>query len=211
MVPPINDPRDGQQSRSPIRPSEMDSSKIQTDNQLSSDILNSGEDNETDADSDSSSSSSSSSSSNNDLKDFSSDDTVKDPTYEDPFYENCKAQSDSDVEQLPQAQLPGIQDFLQSAVDNQELFSINSPSPRVDDQPHSVGEHPSSVGEHPSSVGEQCPSVDVELRSSCRKRKAEPLLWKRNQSKLLKNKGMSCTSMSKTKKVYDAKKWVPYV
>ncbi|CAH2087600.1 unnamed protein product [Euphydryas editha] len=74
----------------------------------------------------SSSSSSSRSSSTNDLKDFSSNDSVKNPKYEDQFSENRKAQSDSDEEQPPQAQLPGIQDFLQAAVDNQELFNINS-------------------------------------------------------------------------------------
>ncbi|XP_060810218.1 uncharacterized protein LOC132904307 [Amyelois transitella] len=109
----------------------------------------------------------------------------------------------SEEEQQPQAQLPGIQDFPQSsAVDNQELFKIKSPLPRVDDQPP-------SVDEHPSSVDEQSPSVDVESRRKCGKRKAEPLLWKRNQSKLLKNKGMSYTSMSKSKKVYNAKKLGP--
>ncbi|CAG9830216.1 unnamed protein product [Diabrotica balteata] len=231
MIPPINDPRDEQQSSSTIRPSELDSIDIQTNNiiyheydangisslpdsQFSLDILNSVENNEdiqatspyhrifnkpslvikeTDSDSDSSSdessssssspssSSSSSSSSTNNLKDFSSDDSVKDPTYEDLFSENRKAQSDSDEEQQPQAQLPDIQDFPQSAVDNQKLLNINSPSPGVDDQPP-------SVDEHPSSIGEQSPSVDDESRSRCHKRKAEPLLWKRNQSKLLKNK-----------------------
>ncbi|CAG9835032.1 unnamed protein product [Diabrotica balteata] len=219
MISPINDPRDEQQSSSTIRPSELDSINIQTDNiiyheydangvsslpdsQLSLDILNSVENNEdiqttppnnrifnkpslvikeTDSDSDSSSdesssssssfssSSSSSSSSTNNLKDFSSDDSVKDPTYEDPFSENRKAQSDSDEEQQPQAQLPGIRDFPQSAVDNQKLLNINSPSPGVDDQPP-------SVDQHLSSIDEQSPSVDDESRSMCRKRKAEPLL-----------------------------------
>ncbi|CAG9827536.1 unnamed protein product [Diabrotica balteata] len=183
MIPPINDPRDEQQSSSTIQPSKLDSIDIQTDNiiyreydanDISSlpDIIK-----ETDSDSDSSSgessssssssssSFSSSSSSTNNLKDFSSDDSVKDPTYEDPFSENRKAQSDSDEEQQLQAQLPGIQDFPQSAVDNQKLLNINSPSPGVDDQPP-------SVDEHLSSIGEQSPSVDDESRSGCRKRKA---------------------------------------
>lgn len=181
---------------------------------------------ETDSDSDSSSGESSSSSSSSSssfsrsshstdsTKDFSSDDSVKDPTYEDPFSENRKVQPDSDDRQL-QAMSSDLQDFSLSAVENQELFNINSSPgvdnqpPSVDEQPSSVGEQPFSVGEQPSSVGEQSLCVDVESRKRSRKRKAEPLLWKRNQSKLLKNKGLSYTSMSKSKKIYDAKKMGP--
>lgn len=103
---------------------------------------------------------------------------------------------------------PPSVDAQPTSVDT-ESASVDTQPPSVDAQPASIDTQPPSVDTQPPSVSAQSPSVDTDIQQRSRKRKANPKLWKKHQAKLLRNSGKAYTSLSKSKKLFDAKKMGP--
>lgn len=95
----------------------------------------------------------------------------------------------------------------QEIIVNKDSRQINAdidsqPSSVIDNQPPSVDSisHPSHIDSVPGSVDSQSLIIDSPPRAF-RKRKSNPVSWKKNISKKLKNSGKSYTSLAKSKKV----------